>query len=252
MTKATLQLLVIILVFIFPTFGKVNASTSEYLKDNDPEKYKEFIEDSIQQAYCPIIGQCLIDISQLGILNDSLISKTDSLLKENDNIQCFIDDIVIEKDSQNPTFQGLTYTIGKICEKANSKKSVQLYLKYVRANYNSAEEEISFALERLFMKNPSLFLKEINNFPDVDKTQFIQNLVWGFLNNRYYGSKGQFVDLDQKAFMEGKKRNPVLNAENYKDIFFEINSDLKSVSKKYPEEFLKILNGIKDYLESQE
>ena len=70
-----------------------------------------------------------------------------------------------------------------ICIKIGGNLGVDYYFDYMMLTKGSAEEERSFALERLFVKYPEIVLNRIGKDND-----FLNHLTWGFLNNRYYGS----------------------------------------------------------------
>ncbi len=108
----------------------------------------------------------------------------------------------------------------------------------------SAEEEISFSFERLFMKYPEIVLKKIG-----DNEALLDRIIWGFLNNRYYGSKNPSIDGDNQYIVNDTiQPKPVLNSENCEEIFFETNPMLKEISVDYKDQISYILTGAKKEL----
>ena len=132
----------------------------------------------------------------------------------------------------------LTKTFSDICIKTDGKLGVDYYFKYLSLTHGSAEEERSFSLERIFVKFPELVLNKIG----ID-TSLLDDLTWGFLNNRYYGAINPFEDEDYTAmtvYENGPKQT--LNKDNCKSIFFETNPSLKDNYNDYKYQIDYIIN----------
>ncbi len=157
----------------------------------------------------------------------------------------FCDHVIILPDS---IYTSLTYTYGRICLKANSTESVNSFLKYRLDHKGSAEEMLSFTLENLFVKKPDIILQEISRYDSITKEDILNDLIWGFLNNRTYGATDPFEFNPFKAmtYYENPPKT-VLNFKNYKDLYFKVNPRTIDLYPKYKRFYDYILKGI--YLE---
>jgi hypothetical protein len=141
----------------------------------------------------------------------------------------------------------LTKTFSDICIKSNNILSVDYYLKYMTLTHGSAEEERSYALERLLVKYPEILLNKIGTDKDL-----LNDLIWGFLNNRYYGSVNPLENWDHTAKRVNESTpKPILNQENCKDIFFETHPVLKEKYNSYKYQIDFIINGAIEYLSEE-
>lgn len=119
---------------------------------------------------------------------------------------------------------GLTYLLGELCLIANSDESVEEYIKYLKRNSGSAEEQRSFSFEYLFKQNPERVL----SFIKYDK-ELLDHLVWGFMNNRLYGENDPYQKEPNKAFtVYDKEPKRVLTTQTYKNIFYKTYPSLKN------------------------
>lgn len=146
----------------------------------------------------------------------------------------------IDKVVNNESFvsHSLTRTYSELCDKAGGEIGVDYYFKYLTFTNGSAEEERSFALERLFVKYPMVVLNRIGK-----NIELLDLLTWGYLNNRYYGTKNPFENEDYTAMTIYKTTpKPVLNKDNCKKIFFETNPSLKEKYTKYKFQIDYIIN----------
>jgi len=142
----------------------------------------------------------------------------------------------------------LTKIFSDICIKANNKMGVDYYFNYLDFTYGSAEEERSFGLERLFVKNPEIVLNEIGINYD-----FLDQIVWGFLNNRYYGALNPYEENDYTAMTVFENEpKPVLNKDNCRSIFFETNPIMKTKYNEYKKQIDYIINAAIESLEENE
>lgn len=147
----------------------------------------------------------------------------------------YIDKVV---DNQSYVSHSLTRTYSEICVKAGGEIGVDYYFKYLTITNESAEEERSFALERLFVKYPVIVLKRIGK-----NLELLDLLTWGFLNNRYYGAKTPFENEDYTAMTIYKNSpKPILKKDNCKKIFFETNPFLKEKYNTYKFQIDYIIN----------
>ncbi len=133
----------------------------------------------------------------------------------------------------------LTKTFSDICIKSDEKFGVDYYFNYLLFTSGSSEEERSFALERLFVKYPEIVLNRIGK--DYD---FLDEIAWGFINNRYYGAINPFEGYDYTAMTVYENGiEPVLNKDNCKSIFFETNPIMKTKYNEYESQIDYIINS---------
>jgi hypothetical protein len=142
----------------------------------------------------------------------------------------------------------LTSVFSDICIKTDGNLGVDYYFNYLTLTKGSAEEERSFALERLFVRYPEMVFNKIGKDNDL-----LDDLTWGFLNNRYYGAINPLETEDYTAmtvFENGSK--PILNKDNCKSIFFETNPSMKSKYTDYKYQIDYILNLSMENLKENE
>jgi len=113
---------------------------------------------------------------------------------------------------------GRTYLFARICIVRNSQKSVEEYIKYLKRQHSSAEEQLSFSFEEIFVQRPEDVLSLIKNDHDL-----LNQLGWGFVNNH--------SGLD-------------LTAKNCKKVFFQVNPKVKEIYPKYKKEIDYLINDI--------
>ena len=122
------------------------------------------------------------------------------------------------------------------------------YFKYLDFTKGSAEEERSFALERLFVKFPEIVFNRIGK-----NEELLNDLTGGFLNNRYYGAKNPFENNDYIAMTVYENGpNQILNKDNCKDIFYETNPSLKAKYNDYKFQIDYIINASIESLKENE
>lgn len=132
----------------------------------------------------------------------------------------------------------LTRVFSDICLKADSILGVDYYFNYLSLTNGSAEEERSFALERLFVKHPEIVLVKIG-----DNKEWLDCLTWGFINNRYYGAVNPYEKEDYSAMtIYEDSQKPILNKEHCREIFFETNPILITKYNQYKYQIDYIIN----------
>jgi len=142
----------------------------------------------------------------------------------------------------------LTKIFSDICIKTGGELGVDYYFNYLTLTKGSAEEERSFALERLFVKYPEIVFNKIGTDNDL-----LNDLTWGFLNNRYYGVINPLETEDFTAmtvYENGPK--PILNKDNCKSIFFETNPSMKTKYSDYKYQIDYIINSAIENLKENE
>lgn len=103
---------------------------------------------------------------------------------------------------------------GKICLKSKSPRAADEYIKFMKRQKGSADEEISFCFEPLFVRWPGYILSRI-----ADNKDLLGLLEWGFVNNHYH-------DLTPK---------------NCRAIFFGLNPGIKEIYPKYKKQIDNLL-----------
>lgn len=148
-------------------------------------------------------------------------------------------------NDQNYVISSLTFEYGKICIKANPEYSVKSFIDYIIDNKNSAEEQIAFSFENIYVKYPKAVLIEISNFDNETRKEMIILLALGFVNNRCYGSKDPFADNPMKAMtVYNDPPKIVLDSTNYKKIYFSLNPEIQSLYPKYK----KLMDDVLDMI----
>lgn len=144
------------------------------------------------------------------------------------------DDYVKTINGVNYAITGLTYEFGKICINANSSLAVKSYIDYLIQNSCSAEEQLDFSFENIFVKRPENVLQEVSKQDSVTKDKLLRRLAWGFVNNRLYGTNDPFFDNPNKAMtVYSNPPKIVLDSLNYKKIYFSLNPIIKNIYPKY-------------------
>lgn len=132
----------------------------------------------------------------------------------------------------------LTRVFSDICLMADSILGVDYYFKYLSLTNGSAEEERSFAFERIFVKYPEIVLNKIG-----DNKEWLNYITWGFINNRYYGAVNPYENEEYTALTVYENTpEPVLNKTNCELIFFETNPTLKAKYIQYKNQLDFIIN----------
>lgn len=121
----------------------------------------------------------------------------------------------------------LTRIFGDICLKANSRRAINEYVTYLNRHTGSAEEQLSFSFEQLFVQQPADVLSVIGT-----DNRLMKHLVWGFVNNHYNAGPG----------------SSRLNIKNYNAVFYRVNPQMKQLYPKYKTQIDYLLSAIKSEL----
>jgi hypothetical protein len=141
----------------------------------------------------------------------------------------------------------LTFLFGEICYKTNTPKATNSYMDYRIRYMGSAEEQLSFSFEQLFTIQPKLIMDEIKKKDEKLQKELLQDLAWGFCNNRAMGTEDPYKDDPFKAmtyYDDTLKR--VLTSKNYKELFYKVNPQVKLLYPFYTESIDFLLNEIKE------
>jgi hypothetical protein len=124
----------------------------------------------------------LIVIARKDSITDSDILVAVKLVKELEKTKC--SDYTGKKNGQDSVIATRTGLFGEICLKKNDHKAVDEYIKYMKREHGSAEEQLSFYFEKIFVKRSADALALIGN-----NTDLLNSLEWGFVNNEHFTSK---------------------------------------------------------------
>jgi hypothetical protein len=188
----------------------------------------------VSAQFCdPVKFKKLESTSQKVIVTDSEFTDALTLVRNLERNKC--SDYIKKRNGEEYVVASLTYLFGEICLKNNSSNAVHEYINYMKRHHGSTEEQISFSLERLFVKQPGYVLSSTGYNKDL-----LNQLVWGFVNNHYYTEK------DQKKVTKNGSSNikPQLNKANYKALFYRINPKVKAIYPKYKKAIDYLLNEI--------
>lgn len=176
---------------------------------------------SFAQKQCVQDFKLLQSLSKNAIITDSVFDKGVLLTKRLEANKCA--DYTINKNGVENLIANRTELFGGLCLKKNNLHAVAEYIKYMKRQSGSAEEEMCFLLEKLFVQRPEDVLVTIGN----DKS-LINQLAWGFINNHYSDN---------------------LTTTNYRTAFYKINHKIKAIYPHYKSQIDKVLAEIKAELE---
>lgn len=184
----------------------------------------------------------LILISKSKTISDSVFKEALIIVKRLEKNRC--SDYEIKKNGENYIETSLTYLLGEICLIKNDSSAIKEYINYMNRNAGSAEEQICFSFEHLFVRQPKIVLSLIGS-----DTLLLDDIVWGFVNNRYYGASDPYEKEPNKAFfINSDSPKPVLNTSNYKEIFYKVNPKVKELYKSYKKQIDYLLKAIEEEL----
>jgi hypothetical protein len=207
-------------IFLFAILFLIAADAAA--QNCDPEKFRKL------EVLC-----------QKQVVTDSEFTAALRLVKNLDRNKC--SDYTKKRKGEDYVEASLTELFGKICLKNNSLNAVKEYINYEKRHHGSAQEQLSFSLEELFVRQPEYVLLTIG----YDEC-LLNSLEWGFVNNHYYTSD------DQKKVTKNAdaKVKPQLNTTNYKEVFYKTNPSIKEIYPKYKKSIDYLLNQIRLELKS--
>lgn len=203
------------------------------------------------QGLCNKWFERLYPYSELEFVDDSVLKICNQIVDTLCYYGCS-DYITGENENKYVEFS-LTGLYGKICQKSNSAKGVEFFVKYLLRNDNSAEEQLSFSFENIFVNRPSFVLEQIHRQDKSKQEYLLMHLAWGFLNDRYYGGTGTVSSDSSKAKRDDENQpNAVLNLSNYREIFFSLNPELRRLYGAYSDLIDYVLSAVEEELEATE
>jgi len=112
---------------------------------------------------------------------------------------------------------------GKICLHSNSPIAVDEFIKFIKRQKGSADEQIPMSFEPLFAKWPDYVLTRIANHEDL-----LKQLEWGFVNNHFHD----------------------LTTKNCGAIFYSLNPKIRYLYPKYKKQIDYLLSTVAGDLKS--
>jgi hypothetical protein len=186
----------------------------------------------------------LIDFSNQTKITESEFLACKDIVDSLDNYDC---DYMVKNER---LVTSLTFLFGKICYKTNTDTAIRSFVNYQIHHIGSAEEQISFSFENLFSLQPKLILDEILKTSDVMQKDLLNSLAWGFLNNRNYGIDDPLADDPFKAMtVYDNPPDPILNRNNYKEIFYQAHPETKNLYPYYRVQYDYIFSKIVEYFD---
>jgi len=187
-------------------------------------------------------------------ISDAQLNRSFSIIQKMEN-KCWDYGMVVESGEQVKYISDIPAVFAEICGKAISTEGVARFFEFRMAHWDSADEDLSLALEKLFVKKPAEVLKKIREQKANIRTGLLNDIAWGFINNRLYGVENPFEYRGLKKsqtltqFTDHEKYVEKLNINTYRTIFFNLNEDLHQLSSQYPGEIHFILRKTREYFE---
>ncbi len=182
---------------------------------------------------------------------------TESVLKAATKIalglpeKCLKDEVFIDSEHKRFSVGSVTRLYSRICQKSTSPAAAVAFAQFRVQNWHSADEEFSLSMERVFVSKPEPMLRFIRAQSDSVRRQLLNDITWGFLTNRVYGPVDPYEEKGRQRFTPGEPMpQEVLNKRNYRQIFYNLHPDMKSLLNTYAYEFDIILTAAGKYLET--
>ena len=206
---------------------------------------------SSQEKKCARYGELLYRYARLDTVAEGMLIESRRIMDKIPT-KCGKTEVLVKVKGRPTSVGSITYLYGRICQKCPSPKAVDHYLAYRLANWQSADEEFSLSLERVFVSKPEIVLARIRQQPDSVRHQLLNDIIWGFLTNRTYGPRDPYEDRSKRPGDRQRERMPkeVLNKNNYETIFFNLNKKMKTLSRTYSTEIGYVLREAQKYLQT--
>jgi hypothetical protein len=174
----------------------------------------------------------LINISNQNNISIIEFQKCEKIVYDLWDKKCY--DYVKSVNEENYAIGNLTYLFGRICIKADCDQAVKSYINYIQKNKGSAEEQLDFSFENIFVKRPESVLVEISKQDSSYIHRLLSDLAWGFVNNRAFGIEDPFANNQFKAMtVHNDPPKVILDSTNYRFIYFSLNPAIKRLYPKY-------------------
>lgn len=192
----------------------------------------------------------LYRISQLPSVSDSLLLRSRYLVDKIDG-RCVENGVLVVRGDQIISVGSLASVFGTLCGKCKSNNGAQAFIEFRRDQWASADEDLALSLERIFVSRPAFVMAYMHQFSDTVRTQMLNDIVWGFINNRLYGPEDPRENgISEPYGMVGERPREKLNKYTCKQIFFRLNPAMTSVAESYPREINYMLEQARNYFET--
>lgn len=172
------------------------------------------LNTSAQTNCDPRVFEKLISFSKKHSLSEKQFTKALLIVKKLELGNC--SDYEVKTKGVNYQLASLTELLGNICIKTNTPVAVNEYVLYMKRHSTSAEEQIAFSFEQIFVKQPAYVLAAVGQ-----NTALLDQLEWGVVNNQ-----------------------PNIKLNNYKTAFYSTYPALKQLYPKYKKQVDYLLNAI--------
>ncbi|MBD3243934.1 MAG: hypothetical protein GF331_25300 [Chitinivibrionales bacterium] len=196
---------------------------------------------------CSRLGERLYEYSsKLTITEEVLENSREIVERIPDGCE---DDLIIEINEEERNVGSVVRLFGRICQKSSEPQAAVYLLEYRLEHWESADEEFSLAVERVFVSKPKATMEFIRKQRDSVKIQLLNDIVWGFLSNRVYGPKDPYENQPRRQFRDITDiPKEVLNRHNYRQIFYKLHEDMPRIVREYKKEISYILDEVDTYL----
>ncbi len=156
----------------------------------------------------------LISLSKKHTLSDKQFTDALVIVKQLEFAGC--PDYEVEIEGINYQLACLTELLGTLCIKTNTPTAVNEYVLYLKRHSASAEEQMAYSFEQIFIKQPAYVLAAVGQ-----NMALLDQLEWGVVNNQ-----------------------PAIKLNNYKTAFYSTYPAVKLLYPKYKKQVDYLLNAI--------
>ncbi|MDN3583489.1 hypothetical protein [Mucilaginibacter flavus] len=167
------------------------------------------------QANCdPQAFKKLVSVSKKHALSDRQFTDALVIVRQLESAGC--PDYEVKIKGTNYQLACLTELLGTLCIKTNTPAAVNEYVLYLKRHSASAEEQMAYSFEQIFVKQPAYVLAAVGQ-----NTALLDQLEWGVVNNQ-----------------------PAIKLNNYKTAFYSTYPAVKLLYPKYKKQVDYLLNAI--------
>lgn len=151
----------------------------------------------------------LLYLVQQGRVSNAEFAIANDIARKLETAKCY--EYEIKHDGQVQGVVSLTQLFGGICKLRNAPQAVTAYVVYMDNYSGAADGQLAVSFESMFRENPAIVLNTITNGGERIPYDLLEKLARGFVNNS----------------------NAILDAENYRDVFFQLHPDMPLLYQKY-------------------
>jgi len=192
----------------------------------------------------------LLRYSNLLSVSDSVLVRSTAIVRKISG-RCARDGMSVVRDGRRLEAGSVIGVYGRICEKSVTKMGAETFIAFRLENWASGDENYALALERIFARRPDVVLEKISRLDDSLKVPVLNEIVWGFINNRRFGPVDPFGDETYRP-VQPREIEPkeVLNKFTFRGIFFDLNPKMHALDDAYGHEIRYILKQAQNYFET--